>query len=679
MGKSDLESPDSAKPERTILGLPIDRVRLLDDLAEANSRLSTILDTIDDAFVSLDASWRYTVVNGRAAKMLGYPAEFLIGKRMDELFPDVAGWPHYRTAMEQRVPVRFESYAAMADAWVEVHAYPTLDGISMFVSDITARKNDELALVESRKRIDMLAMLLDDSSQPFMVGSPDGRFLLFNHAFEEMTGRTGAELAVLKWPDDVTSPETLPAERVAVERIDRTGEPQRFEKEFLRPDGTRVPAEVLRHGHRGPDGRIEYYYAFMTDITERKVAERHAAESRRIESALRQIASAVTTTLDSAEILRRLVELSAQAIGAETAGITLDERGGWAIKEAVGMPIDPSRSALVDRKLEAALLRAEKPEPIVVNDVECDHRVDAATMRGLGIKSLMAVPIITQGSATGALLFHHRAQRVAFSPEQVEFAGSLMSIVTLALENARLYERERRIAETLQQAVLTTPEPVAGMECSVLYRPASSSADIGGDFYDVFRLDDGKVGIVVGDVSGKGLDAAPLTLLLHDGIRAFAYEESDPAAVVSRLNRLVHRVSYPEVFATLLYGVFEPSSGRLAYCRAGHPQPFVVGSEGVRRLNGDHSPIVGGFPEAQYGTREAVVGAGEMLVLYTDGIIEARVGSEMFGERRLEEALAKLRDTSTDRMPDRLLAEVLEFAGGTLRDDTVVLCVKRTG
>jgi len=102
VGDSLLERPDPAKPDRTILGLRIGSVRLREDLADANTRLSAILDTIDDAFVSVDASWRYTVVNERAAKMLGHPADFLIGKRMDDLFPDAAGWPHSRTVMEQR-------------------------------------------------------------------------------------------------------------------------------------------------------------------------------------------------------------------------------------------------------------------------------------------------------------------------------------------------------------------------------------------------------------------------------------------------------------------------------------------------------------------------------------------------------------------------------------------------
>lgn len=342
------------------------------------------------------------------------------------------------------------------------------------------------------------------------------------------------------------------------------------------------------------------------------------------------------------------------------------------------MPNDPTTSALVDRTLEAALLGATSPEPIVIDDVESDPRVDAETMRALGIKSLMAVPIVTQNATIGTLFFHHRTEQVSFTPEQLEFARILMGMVGLALENARLYERERHIADTLQSAVLTAPEPVDGIECSVVYRPASPIANIGGDFYDLFPIDECRVSLVIGDVSGKGLEAAPLTLLLHDGIRAFAYEKHDPSGVVSRLNRLVHHVSTPAAFATLIYGVMEPSTGCFEYCRAGHPEPVVVSPEGARALGGDHSTIVGGFADSEFTTSETVLQVGEMLVLFTDGITEARAGTELFGEERLLAALHELRETPTKHVPDRLLEKVLDFAGGELSDDTIVMCVRRT-
>jgi serine phosphatase RsbU (regulator of sigma subunit) len=417
----------------------------------------------------------------------------------------------------------------------------------------------------------------------------------------------------------------------------------------------------------------------VSDITERKAADEREAENRRLDEALATIENSVTTTLDSGEILRRLVQLSAEAVGAETAGLTLSDHGAWLVRETMGVPRESLRSVLTDPRLEAALLSTAASEPVVINDVRDDPRVDRQIMEGLGVQSLMAVPLTVKNNLLGALVFHHRSEATAFTSGQIDFAANLASLASLALENARLFERERRIADTLQQALLSDPEEAEGFESAVVYRPASDSANVGGDFYDVFVLDDGSVCFTIGDVSGKGLGAARLTSVLHDGIRAFAYEDSDPSTILRHVNALVHRMSRVEQFSTMVLGVLNPATGRLRYCVAGHPHPVIVSADGVRMLDGGHSPIVGGFREVAFATEETILNLGEMLVLYTDGLTEARAQRDMFGEQRLVSALTTLKHTSTRRMPERLLSAVLKFAGGTLHDDTVILCLKRTG
>jgi len=238
-----------------------------------------------------------------------------------------------------------------------------------------------------------------------------------------------------------------------------------------------------------------------------------------------------------------------------------------------------------------------------------------------------------------------------------------------------LYEREHRIADTLQQAILEPFEPSPGVRAAVLYRPASSSANVGGDFYDLFQLDDRHVATVVGDVSGKGLEAARLTSLLRDGIRAYALEAADPRSLLERVNRLIHRHSPSDMFATVFYGVLDTRSGLLDYCCAGHPAPAVVTSEGAWMLAGGGGTIIGAFPDATFDARSVTLTADQVLVLYTDGIIEARADGELFGEERLVAALDELRRTSLDRLPDRLVETTLRYTGGTLSDDTVVMTV----
>jgi len=238
-----------------------------------------------------------------------------------------------------------------------------------------------------------------------------------------------------------------------------------------------------------------------------------------------------------------------------------------------------------------------------------------------------------------------------------------------------LYEREHRIAETLQQAILEPLEASPGVRAAVLYRPASSSANVGGDFYDLFQLDDRHVAIVVGDVSGKGLEAARLTSLLRDGIRAYANEAADPRSLLERVNRLTHRHSPSEMFATVFYGVLDTESGLLEYSCAGHPAPAVVDRDGVRMLEEGGGTIIGAFPGATFDARSVTLAPGQVLVLYTDGIIEARADGEFFGEEMLVATLDELRRTSLDGLPDRLVETTLRFTGGTLSDDTVVMTV----
>jgi serine phosphatase RsbU (regulator of sigma subunit)/ABC-type amino acid transport substrate-binding protein len=238
-----------------------------------------------------------------------------------------------------------------------------------------------------------------------------------------------------------------------------------------------------------------------------------------------------------------------------------------------------------------------------------------------------------------------------------------------------LYEREHRIADALQQAILEPLEPSPGVRAAVHYRPASSSANVGGDFYDLFQLDDRHVAIVVGDVSGKGLEAARLTSLVRDGIRAYALETADPRSLLEHVNQLVHRHTPSDMFATVFYGVLDTGSGLLKYCCAGHPTPAVVTCDGVWMLEGGGGPIIGAFPGATFDVHSVTLTADQVLVLYTDGIIEARANGEFFGEEKLVAALDELRRTSLDRLPDRLVETTLRYAGGTLSDDAVVMTV----
>ena len=784
------------------VGTALANARLFARVDEASARLSDILSSMTDGFVALDRDWRYTWMNSMAESLMHRPATELLGKSLLEEFPDIEGIAHYRRVMEQRMPETFETFAEPVGTWLEVRAYPMGDGMSIFFADITERKAAETALAQSRERADMLASILENSAQPFGVGAPNGDLLLVNHAFERLTGYSVEELAQISWAETLTPPEYAEFEAQQLALVAETGESVRYEKEYVRKDGTRVPIELLVHAEKDDAGQVRYYYSFVTDLTQRKatdaaleterarlreiieevpmgvalvdahgaVLELNAAhdhiwagglprassvdefamykgyrldngepmtaedwpaprviatgkpvqeiveierfdgtrapvrisanpifdedgalsrvvvvtedvsqefERERLAEALSEIGTAITSTLDYEEVLHRVTKLAAQALDAETASLSVLERGEWVMREAVSAGRRKVSSAFGDPVFAQTLTSTSEHTPLVIEDVDTDSRVDAAAMRKLGIRSLMAVPIVAQQKAVGALVFHHRTAKVTFSPEQVDFASRLMAIVTLALENARLYGRELVIANTLQEAILTAPEAIEGFETDYLYRPASETANVGGDFYDVFHIDADHVAVVIGDVSGKGIEAARLTSLLRDGTRAYALQGAAPAQLLGHLNELVHRSSPVEAYATMFFGVLEPGSGVVRYCTAGHPSPAVIGGGTARFLESTRSPILGAFEAVEFDIGQTTIEPGETLVMFTDGVTEARNRGEQFGEARLLPALQKLSTARIQGMSEELLRKVLKFTGDVLFDDTVILCLHR--
>jgi serine phosphatase RsbU (regulator of sigma subunit) len=165
---------------------------------------------------------------------------------------------------------------------------------------------------------------------------------------------------------------------------------------------------------------------------------------------------------------------------------------------------------------------------------------------------------------------------------------------------------------------------------------------VGGDFYDVFELGGDLLGIVIGDVSGKGLEAAVLTSLLKNTIRAHAVDGDPPAVAIAKTNRLAALQTEYATFATVFFGVLRRDTGRLVYCNAGHPYPLLRHATGEVETIETTSPLVGAFEEFEYEQAELALDPGSVLLLHTDGVTEARCDGELFGSARLEACLAEL-------------------------------------
>jgi len=235
--------------------------------------------------------------------------------------------------------------------------------------------------------------------------------------------------------------------------------------------------------------------------------------------------------------------------------------------------------------------------------------------------------------------------------------------------------RYREIADSLQESLLSIPSELPGVEFGHLYRSATLATRVGGDFYDIFELGHGRIGVLMGDVSGKGLRAAAITSVVKNSVRAYAYNGAGPAETMRLTNTALLRTIDHQSFVTAFYGVLHTETGSLTYCSAGHPPALVNRDRGTRSLD-VRSPVLGAFPDLRFEEGEDTVRVDEILVLYTDGVTEARRGSEFFGEEGLVRALSGLDGTSASDTPDVLFRRVLSFSQGQLGDDVAILAVK---
>ncbi len=208
-----------------------------------------------------------------------------------------------------------------------------------------------------------------------------------------------------------------------------------------------------------------------------------------------------------------------------------------------------------------------------------------------------------------------------------------------AEENARLYRTQQEIAETLQLAFLHIPSQIGRVRFGHLYRSATESALVGGDFYDVFAVRDSKIVVLIGDVAGHGISAARTATLVKDVVHAFAHDQREPEEVLQSTNKLLVEKEL-KGFVSLFLGVLDSDTGRFCFVSAGHPGTFLRRRSGEVETVGAPAPPLGVFPDATWRQAEVGLQEDDVLLLYTDGLIEARRGDEFFGESGLRALLA---------------------------------------
>jgi sigma-B regulation protein RsbU (phosphoserine phosphatase) len=244
-------------------------------------------------------------------------------------------------------------------------------------------------------------------------------------------------------------------------------------------------------------------------------------------------------------------------------------------------------------------------------------------------------------------------------------------------EALRLHSAQRRVFQRLQQTLVDMPRERPGIHFAHLYHSAPHEARVGGDFYDVFNAKNGQVGLLIGDVSGHGVEATRTALLVKDTIRAFSRRSSQPHLVLRDTNLLLLDQEVAG-FVTVFLGFLDPACGRLVFSSAGHPPPLLLEGRQVTPVELVNVPL-GAFRDARFRDAEVVIPKGRTLLLFTDGVTEARKGGDLFGEHRLGAAARKFSFASVEKLPTLIFDEVLRFSQGEMSDGAAMLAVRYEG
>ena len=351
----------------------------------------------------------------------------------------------------------------------------------------------------------------------------------------------------------------------------------------------------------------------------------------------------------------------------------------WLAEFEQRYPLDPDSpvgSPKVIRTGESELI-AEIPDEMLVAAAQDEQHLEI--LREAGFASVCIVPLVARGRVLGdiALATDHQSGR-RFGPETLALARELADRCALALDNAMVYAQRDLVAMSLQEELLPPDLPqIPGLDVAARYAAAGEGNDVGGDFYDVFPSEHGWR-VVIGDVVGKGPAAAAVTGLARHTLRAAAPYEDSPSALLGVLNRALLAERRGERLASVACVELDPRGGRLVatVSVAGHPLPLVVDPGGnVRELGGFGQLLGIEEPLRTEDVREELE-PGELLVLYTDGVVEARGASGVFGEERLRSLLGEMANEAPTRVVQRIEAAVLAASGGRARDDLAIVALR---
>jgi serine phosphatase RsbU (regulator of sigma subunit)/HAMP domain-containing protein len=391
-------------------------------------------------------------------------------------------------------------------------------------------------------------------------------------------------------------------------------------------------------------------------------------------SALQAVSDAALSTVRLDELLPPLVRQVVAALHADEGMIWfVDERSGGLMQPAGfnGSSADPPRQHAPGQGVAGRV--AADARSIVISNPAHLAALDPALAEE-GAYATVGVPLRVGGHVIGVVQVWSRRPR-EFTSHEMRLLETFADRVALAVDNARAYERERELAAIIQQTLLP-PQRVQLPGITVAGRYLASR-EVGGDFYAVLPLEEGCVGLAIADVAGKGIPAATLSARARYLLEAFAVDARRPDAVLTRLNQVLVRDADSR-FVSLFYGILDPHRGRLAFARAGHPPPFLL------RAGADipvplEAPglLLGVKVAAPYTTSEIPVGPGDSLIMFTDGITEARrPDGEQFGEQQVCALVRACAGAVPEDVVDRVMDALATWGGRPPADDQTIVVAR---
>ena len=391
----------------------------------------------------------------------------------------------------------------------------------------------------------------------------------------------------------------------------------------------------------------------------------------------------------------------------EICSILVPELADFCMIDLIGEDRVPRRAAVRiapggDEEIERWLTERQPSMPAPMLDGECHDSLkprfyermsdddlrelahdpeDLEFLRRLNPHSAITVALNARGRVTGSLTIGVAWSGRRYRQDDARFAWILSGRVALALDNSGLFadlERAERaraeIAETLQRGLLPPPLPhISGWSIAAMYRPAGAENEVGGDFYDVFRVPGGWM-LAIGDVTGRGAQAASVTAVARYTLRTAALFSNDPLVALSTLNRVLLARGDAALCSVAAVTIAEDPDLPARIAVAGHPPPLLVDGEEVTEAAGA-DPVLGAFPDAEWHIALSEIEPGQQLVIVTDGIAEAQGSEGRYGEERLRE---ELRGAGNPALAlQRLESSLHAFTGGNLDDDVAILAIAR--